>query len=95
MKIQGEHRQNIFYTVKEALHNIMKHAEATEAELRFTLKQDELCVIIKDNGIGFPEGKLDRFGNGLNNMRNRMKSINGDLRIKSHEGTKITLSIPV
>jgi len=93
--ISGEHRQNIFYTVKEALHNIMKHAEATEAGLSFTLKHDELSIVIKDNGKGFPKRKSDRFGNGLNNMRNRMKNINGTLSIENHMGTMITLTVPV
>lgn len=93
--ISGAHRRNIFFAVKEALHNIIKHAGATEAELRFKLDHDVLSVVIKDNGKGFPLGELNRFGNGLNNMKNRMKSINGNLSIENHVGTKITLSLPV
>ena len=93
--INGEHRRNIFYTVKEALHNIMKHAQATEAELKFVLINDKLDVIISDNGKGIPDGKLNRVGNGINNMRNRMKSISGDFRIVSHDGTKIMLKLTV
>ncbi len=93
--ISGEHRRNIFFAVKEALHNIIKHACATEAELRFTVDQDVLCIVIKDDGKGMPTGKLNRFGNGLKNMQNRMKSIKGNFSIESHVGTKITLSLPV
>jgi signal transduction histidine kinase len=93
--ISGEHRRNIFFAVKEALHNIIKHAYATEAKLKFTVDQDVLCVIIKDNGKGIPTGELNRFGNGLKNMQNRMKSINGNFGIENHVGTKITLTLPV
>jgi len=94
--ISGEHRRNIFYAVKEALHNIIKHAQATDAELIFTMKNGGLSVVIKDNGIGMPqEGELKRFGNGISNMKNRMKSINGDFIIENHQGTKITLTLPV
>ena len=93
--INGEYRRNIFYTVKEALHNIMKHSEATEAELKFVLIVDKLDVIISDNGIGIPEGKLNRFGNGINNMRNRMKNISGDFNIVSQRGTKIMLKLTI
>ena len=93
--ISGERRRNIFYTVKEALNNILKHAQATEAELGFRVKQNVLSVVIKDNGKGFSQGELNRFGNGLKNMKNRMKSINGDLGIENHSGTRITLSVPV
>ncbi len=93
--ISGEHRRNIFYAVKEALHNIIKHAQATEAKLNFTVKHNVLSIVIEDNGTGFPKGELNRFGNGLNNMRNRMKSINGEFRIENHDGTKIILSLHV
>jgi signal transduction histidine kinase len=93
--INGEHRRNIFYTVKEALHNIMKHAQATEAELKFVLINDKLDVIISDNGKGIPDGKINRFGNGINNMRTRMKNISGDFKIVSHHGTKIMLKLTI
>ncbi len=93
--ISGEHRRNIFYTVKEAMHNIIKHAKATEAELNFTVKNNVLSVVIHDNGIGMPAVEMNRFGNGLINMQNRMKNINGNFHIENHMGTKITLSVPV
>ena len=93
--INGEHRRNIFYTVKEALNNILKHAEATEAELKFVVMKGKLDVIISDNGKGIPDGDLNRFGNGINNMRARMKSISGDFKIESHQGTRIFLKLAI
>ena len=93
--ISGERRRNIFYAVKEALHNIIKHAQASEAELKFTVEHDILSVVIKDNGKGIPKGELNRFGNGMSNMQNRMKSIKGNFSIENHLGTKITLTVPV
>ena len=93
--ISGEHRRNIFYAVKEALHNILKHAAATEAELQFSVTRNLLSVVIHDNGKGIPEGELNRFGNGLKNMRSRLESISGSFTIENHSGTKITLVLPV
>jgi len=93
--INGEHRRNIFYTVKEALNNILKHAEATEAELKFVVMNDKLDVIISDNGKGIPDGDLNRFGNGINNMRARMKSIRGDFKIENHQGTRVILKLAI
>ena len=93
--ISGEHRRNIFFTVKEAMHNIIKHADATEVELNFSVQNNVLFVVIHDNGKGMPNGELNRFGNGLNNMRKRMTSINGKFIIENHMGTKITLSLPI
>jgi len=55
--------------VKEATHNVIKHAKATEITLGMALENGELRVCIKDNGVGFDPAKLeDSFGNGLNNM---------------------------
>lgn len=93
--IKGEHRRNVFYTVKEALHNIIKHAQATEAELNFTLKNDVLSIVILDNGIGIPPGELNRFGNGIMNMKSRMEKIHGKFLIENDSGTKITLFLAV
>ncbi len=93
--INGEHRRNIFYTVKEALNNILKHAEATEAELKFVVISNKLDVIISDNGKGLPDESQNRFGNGINNMRARMKSISGDFTIESDQGTRIILNLAV
>jgi signal transduction histidine kinase len=93
--INGEHRRNIFYSVKEALHNILKHAEATEAELKFVVINDKLDVIISDNGIGLPDGNFNRFGNGIRNMKARMKSISGDFKIASDHGTRINLKLAI
>lgn len=93
--INGEHRRNIFYSVKEALNNILKHAEATEAVLKFVVIDDKLDVIISDNGKGLPDGDLNRFGNGINNMRDRMKNISGKFKIESHHGTRIILNVAI
>jgi len=93
--ISGELRREIFYTVKEALHNIYKHSQATEAKLGFSVKDNILTVSIHDNGIGMPEKETGRYGNGLTNMQQRMAAVRGRIRIENHEGTKITLEVPV
>lgn len=93
--INGEHRRNIFYAIKEALNNIMKHAEASEAELKFIVINDKLDVIISDNGKGIPDVNPNRFGNGIKNMRARMRSIHGDFRIEIDHGTRIILQSAV
>jgi signal transduction histidine kinase/Flp pilus assembly protein TadD len=94
-QISAEHRRNIFYTVKEALHNIVKHAQATDAEMKIMLGKKVLSIIIKDNGRGIPKGVLNRFGNGMNNMQSRMTSIKGEFSVQNYKGTKVTLKLPV
>ncbi len=93
--ISGELRREVFYTVKEALHNIYKHSQATEAKLGFSVKNDILTITIHDNGVGMPEKETGRYGNGLTNMRQRMEAVKGSIQIENHQGTKITLEVPV
>ena len=93
--INGEYRRNVFYSVKEAMHNIVKHAEATEAEIKFRLDKGLFSISVNDNGKGIPEVKQNRFGNGIKNIMNRMEAVKGNVRIENHDGTKITLTMPV
>jgi signal transduction histidine kinase len=93
--ISGECRRNVFYSVKEAMHNIVKHSAASEAEIRFGLEKGTFSITVKDNGKGIPELKKDHLGNGLKNMMNRMLVLKGKAMIESIAGTKITLAVPV
>jgi len=95
LPVSGEHRRCIFYAVKEALHNIVKHAEATEARLEIKFHGEFLYVTVSDNGKGIHHEGKNRFGNGLVNMEERMTSIGGTLRIDNHIGATVTLSMPV
>jgi signal transduction histidine kinase len=93
--ISGELRREIFYTVKEALHNIYKHSRATEAKLAFAIKDELLTINIHDNGVGIHADSTGRYGNGLTNMQQRMEAVKGTFGIENHEGTKIKLEVPV
>lgn len=92
--IRGEKRQHIFLCVKEAVHNIIKHADASTIWLNISLEDHTLQITIKDDGRGFDTGKSGG-GNGLSNMRKRMKAVNGTITMTSTPGTEIVLSIPV
>lgn len=89
--LTGEQRRNIYLVIKESLHNIVKHACATEVTIAFRLNEN-LDVTIQDNGKGFSKTSL--FGNGLKNMRQRMQSIGGSFEINNGEGTTVKLSCP-
>ncbi len=52
-EVSAEKRHNVLLVVKEALNNIVKHAEARRIQLRVTLERDELHVMIDDDGKGF------------------------------------------
>ena len=81
---------------KEAVHNCVRHAHATQAWVGFSTDDQRLQVSVRDNGCGFdPEGESD--GCGVDNMKERAKEMGGDLEIVSQpgKGTSIVLSVPL
>lgn len=92
--VSGEFRRNFFLSVKEALHNIVKHSQANHVQIKISVSKN-LEIIIHDNGAGFDKNNLRPYSNGLANMEKRMKDLNGKLEIKSNKGTIVTLMAPL
>jgi signal transduction histidine kinase len=92
--VSGEFRRNIFLTIKEALHNVVKHSQATEVELIVNINH-HLTIKLKDNGTGFDQNDIRSFSNGLSNMESRVKEIGGKIEILNKQGTLVNLSIPL
>jgi signal transduction histidine kinase len=88
-EISGEKRRNIFLSVKEALNNVLKHSQSSVVHINVTV-QDRMIIEIQDDGIGIDLEKLRKFGNGLNNMKKRMASINGEFNVENCQGTRTT-----
>jgi signal transduction histidine kinase len=88
-EISGEKRRNIFLSVKESLNNVAKHSQSSVVKIN-VLVNDRLVIEIQDDGVGINMEKLRKFGNGLNNMRKRMASIEGGFNIENKEGTRTT-----
>lgn len=82
MIISPELRRNIFLIVKESLNNMVKHAEATEAEITILLSSKLFSLLIKDNGKGIPQTAYQQ-GNGLGNLKKRTEDIGGTFSVKS------------
>ena len=94
VNVSGEFRRNIYLTVKESLHNIVKHAQATKVSIHIELGR-WLMIKIGDNGIGLSNATPSEFGNGLISMRNRMKELGGSFKIEEKEGTEVTIKAPL
>jgi signal transduction histidine kinase len=90
--VNGTIRRNVFLVVKEALHNILKHAEATHVDITLTAKGKLLTLTIRDNGKGIDFDNLRQFGNGLKNMHKRMEDVGIEFKIENNKGTLITLT---
>ena len=91
--VSGEIRRNVFLTVKESLHNIVKHANAKKVTIDFKINA-ALLVTIKDDGKGLPENGKGS-GNGLRNMQKRIESVNGIFEIVNTDGVIVKIKVPL
>lgn len=95
IKVTGGNRRHIHLLVKEAVHNIVKHARATEVLFTVTITE-VLTVAIHDDGIGIPTGCTHvPSGNGIKNMKKHAEVVQGLLAIENHIGTTIQFSVPL
>ena len=92
--ITGEIRRNIFLAVKECLHNIIKHANATTVSFSIQLN-GAIEIIIHDDGKGINWNELRPFSNGLQNIQKRLKELNGKAEFFNEQGTKVVLQAPL
>jgi len=95
VKLSGGTRRNIYLAVKESLHNVVKHAQASEVMIEVNMQQHSMTILIRDNGKGFDQEKVRLFGNGLKNIQKRMQAVGGQADITSQNGTIVFLDIPL
>lgn len=90
--LSAEVRHNLLLMTREALHNAVTHARATEVRLSLNLDEKRLKITISDNGQGFEPESGSPHGNGLQNMRQRVSAIGGRLEISTKPGRGTTVS---
>ena len=108
LALTAEIRHNVFLAFKEALHNVVKHAKATEVRLSLELRREGFMLVIADNGCGFTgppgqdpamkqDGHRSASGNGLANMQKRLEEIGGGCEWDTApgEGTRAKLVVVV
>ena len=84
----------VFRIVQEALTNVLKHAQANRVSVMLEYRNDELLVIVEDNGRGFQPGQ-ERDGLGLVGIRERVACVGGKLNIESEPGSGTTLVVRI
>jgi len=94
-----EVEQSLYRIAQEAIHNVIKHACATEVEASLRYKDLSVILSIQDNGKGFNIHALEQPIKtlGLTTMRERVDLIHGRLTIDSapEKGTRITVEAPL
>ena len=93
-RLDLEIEANLYRVAQEALNNISKHAGASSVAVLLEVGDEDLSLIIEDNGRGFDPGRhqTDSGGGfGLSGMHDRAKLIGGELEIESTTGTGTTI----
>jgi len=93
LPIGGEARHQLALGVREALTNVIRHAQATRVVLSLAIDKDWLLVQVKDNGRGLQA--TSRNGDGLRNMRERLHGIGGTFDFSSEPGSGTTIIFKV
>jgi len=104
LKVRGKEKKlspkihdNLFQICREAITNVIRHAEANKVEINLVFGRDRLRATIKDDGKGFVLDKSEGDYFGIRGMRERTQILGGELVIHTAPGigTKIGMSIPV
>jgi signal transduction histidine kinase len=94
----------LYCVAQEALTNIQKHADASQVDIKGFATTDGVCLTIQDNGKGFDshaerlrQRQLSHAGFGLQNMRDRVLSLGGQIEIHSQlqAGTQLQIFVPI
>lgn len=87
---------NLYRIIQESLQNINKYADAKTIKIELKKNDENLLLIISDDGNGFDINKSKK-GIGLQNIQSRTIECNGtvDIKSKKGDGTVITISVPL
>jgi signal transduction histidine kinase/ligand-binding sensor domain-containing protein len=101
--LASEQRRHVYLIIKEALTNVLRHAQATNVAVVVTASQGRLSIEVTDDGVGL-DGKQTHGssgpngGHGLENIRRRASALGGTVRIESTppgRGTSIVVDVPL
>ncbi|MGA9637135.1 tetratricopeptide repeat-containing sensor histidine kinase [Flavobacterium sp.] len=87
---------NVYRIIQESIQNINKYAKAKIITVELKKVEEDLRLVVKDDGIGFKINMKNK-GIGIQNMISRTKECQGEFNIKSKQGvgTEITVVIPI
>jgi PAS domain S-box-containing protein len=90
--------EDVLYRIgQEALHNVVKHASASQARIVVTVADGSATLSIEDDGTGFDPGAVGAGHLGIEGMRARAERSRGRLQVDStpDRGTRVTAILPI
>jgi len=90
VQVSSHVRHHLIMAVKEAVHNVIKHAQAAELSVAVEWQPPALTIRVQDNGRGF-DPAAPGAGHGLANMRRRLAQAGGTCEFQSEPGRGTTV----
>ena len=84
------HEATLSLVLREAVTNIVRHAEASECLIVLSTNNDSTQLVIADDG----RGDIQQEGSGLRGMRERVQELGGKLLLNSQRGTRLQIDLP-
>jgi two-component system, NarL family, sensor histidine kinase DevS len=96
LRLDDSIAESIRPIVMEAVSNCLRHAESDSVDVRVELLGDQLLISVTDQGVGF-EPTQERHGMGLDNLKERARTLGGETTIRSvlGVGTVVEITVPV
>jgi signal transduction histidine kinase len=88
-------KEAVYRIAQEAIHNTVKHAQATALSIEIVCTDSELVLELHDNGRGFDTNGSFPGHLGLRSMRERAAKLDGEVRIESGPGQGVYVSVQI
>jgi ligand-binding sensor domain-containing protein len=92
-KIDFEKKRQIYLIFRESIRNILRHSECKHVFIQLVYEAGQFTLILRDDGVGF-RPSAEQNGCGLASMRERARSLGGQIEWSSNGGTTMTLRTP-
>lgn len=98
-RLENSLELSLFRIIQELITNVIRHSNATEANIHLTKHDDTLNIMVEDNGEGFDSSgiTLKSGGMGIKSIDRRVAFLNGTMNIESEvgQGTTVIIEIPI
>ena len=94
MRLDPQLEVQLYRVLQELTNNIVKHAQASQVEVSFTLHPDELNLMVADNGKGFDPATV-KTSLGQRTVRERVAPFGGTVRVESTPGNGTTAAVVI
>ncbi|MTI61433.1 MAG: histidine kinase [Firmicutes bacterium] len=96
-RLPKSYEVTIFRLIQEGLNNIHKHSNASSGRVRLDYANNEINLLVSDDGVGFESDEIEEEKYGLMSMEERCKLLGGSLSLESEksQGTTIKINLPI